>query len=76
MTYVYAQSDTVLEIGCNTIIHGSTSHVKTRKFSGPFLVVWVPGPVNVVLQQSEQSRSFCLHVDKVKKYIAEYFPKS
>ena len=48
----------------------------TRKFSGPFLVVSVPGPVNVVLQRSERSRPFCTHVDKVKPYIAEQFPKS
>jgi len=48
----------------------------TRKFNGSFLVVSVPGPVNVVLQRSERSRPFCMHVDKVKPYIAEQFPKS
>jgi len=46
------------------------------KFSGPFLVVAVPGPVNVKLQRSCRSKPFITHVDKVKPYEAENLPKS
>ena len=48
----------------------------SRKFTGPFLVVGVPGPVNVKLHRSRRSKSFYAHVDKVKPYEAEQSPKS
>ena len=41
-----------------------------------FLVVGVPGPVNVKLQRSRRSKPFYAHVDKVKPYEAEQMPKS
>ena len=47
-----------------------------RKFSGPFLVTKVPGPVNVVLQRSKKTKPFCVHIDKVKPYKAENMPRS
>ena len=48
----------------------------SRKFTGPFLVVGVPGPFNVKLQRSRRSKPFYAHVDKVKPYEAEQLPKS
>ena len=48
----------------------------SRKFTGPFLVVGVPGPVNVKLQRSRRSKPFYAHVDKVKPYEADQLPKS
>jgi len=47
-----------------------------RKFSGPFLVTKVVGPVNVMLQRSKRQRPFCVHIDKIKPYVAEEMPKS
>lgn len=48
----------------------------SRKFTGPFLVIGVPGPVNVKLQRSRRAKPFYVHVDKVKPYEAEQLPKS
>ena len=48
----------------------------SRKFTGPFLVIGVPGPVNVKLQRSRRARPFYAHVDKVKPYESERLPKS
>ena len=39
-----------------------------RKFTGPFLVVAVLGPVNYRLQKSRKSPSFVSHVDKIKPF--------
>ena len=39
-----------------------------RKYTGPFCVVDVPGPVNVKLQKNHRSRSFITHIDKIKPY--------
>ena len=47
----------------------------SRKFTGPFLVVGVPGPVNVKLQRSRRAKPFYTHVDKVKPYVADNLPK-
>ena len=47
-----------------------------RKFTGPYLVVDVPGPVNVKLQLSRKAKPFYTHVDKVKPYVSDSFPKS
>ena len=48
----------------------------SRKFTGPYLVIGVPGPVNVKLQRSRRAKPFYAHVDKVKPYEAEKLPKS
>jgi len=48
----------------------------SRKFTGPFLVVGVSGPVNVKLQRSRRSKPFYAHVDKVKPHETEQLPKS
>ena len=47
-----------------------------RKFNGPFLVVKVIGPVNVMIQRSKRAHPFCVHIDKLKPYVAECLPKS
>ena len=47
----------------------------SRKFSGPYLVIDVTSPVNVTLQRSRKSKSFIVHIDKVKPYLSET-PKS
>ena len=47
-----------------------------RKFNGPFLVVKVIGPVNVMIQRSRRAHPFCVHIDKLKPYVAECLPKS
>ena len=47
----------------------------SRKFTGPFLVIGVPGPVNVKLQRSRRAKPFYTHVDKVKPYVADNVPK-
>jgi len=47
-----------------------------RKYSGPFLVTKVIGPVNVLLQRHKRQRPFCVHIDKIKPYVAEVMPKS
>ena len=46
-----------------------------RKFDGPYLVVKVLGPVNVLLQRSKRTKPFNTHIDKVKPYTANT-PKS
>ena len=43
-----------------------------RKYSGPFLVVETPSPVNVVIQKSERSKPFTVHIDKVKPSLVKY----
>jgi len=47
-----------------------------RKFAGPYLVVGVPGPVNVTLQLNAKAQPFLAHIDKVKSYCADVMPKS
>jgi len=47
-----------------------------RKFSGPFLVTQIVGPVYVMLQRIKRHRSFCVHIDEIKPYEAEIMPKS
>ena len=47
-----------------------------RKFSGPYLVVKVLGPVNVLLQRSKRTKPFSTHIDKVKPYTAAATPRS
>jgi predicted aspartyl protease len=47
-----------------------------RKFNGPYLVVKVLGPVNLLLQRSKRSKPFAVHIDKVKPYQAADMPKS
>jgi len=47
-----------------------------RKFAGPYLVVGVPGPVNVTLQLNAKAKPFLAHIDKVKSYCADVMPKS
>lgn len=47
-----------------------------RKFSGPFLVTRVLGPVNLLLQRSKKAKPFCVHTDKVKPYEADTMPRS
>ena len=41
----------------------------SRKFSGPYKVIRVPGPVNVEIQRTPQSKSLVVHIDKVKPYV-------
>ena len=43
----------------------------SRKYTGPFCVIRVPGPVNVELQKTRKSRPFIVHIDKVKPYLGE-----
>jgi len=47
-----------------------------RKYTGPHLVVGVPGPVNVALQSSPKAKVFLAHIDKVKIYTESQMPKS
>ena len=47
-----------------------------RKYTGPFLVTKVIGPVNVTLQRSKRAHPFCTHVDKLKPYGADVMPAS
>jgi len=42
-----------------------------KLYTGPFLIVRKIGAVNLVLQASKNSRSFVVHVDKVKAYLGE-----
>ena len=46
------------------------------KYSGPYLVTKVLGPVNVVIQRSKRSRSFVTHLDKLKTYTGDDVPDS
>ena len=41
-----------------------------RKYTGPFEVVRVLGPVNVLLRKSERSKPFVAHLDKLKQFPA------
>ena len=41
------------------------------KYSGPYLVTKVLGPVNIVIQRSKRSRSFVTHLDKLKTYTGD-----
>jgi hypothetical protein len=47
-----------------------------RKFSGPYLVVKLLGPVNVLLQRTKRTKPFAAHIDKVKPFVADDTPKS
>ena len=47
-----------------------------RKFSGPYLVVKSLGPVNLLLQRSKRQRPFCVHINKVKTFLADEMPRS
>jgi hypothetical protein len=47
-----------------------------RKFSGPYLVVKLLGPVNVLLQRTKRAKPFAVHIDKVKPYQADNAPNS
>jgi len=46
-----------------------------RKFSGPYLVIATPSPVNVTIQRSVKAKPFTVHIDKVKIYTQDP-PKS
>ena len=41
-----------------------------RKYTGPYLVVGVPGPVNITLQSGPKAKTFFTHIDKIKTYTA------
>lgn len=41
----------------------------SRKYTGPFCVIQVLGPVNVKLQQTKRSKPFIVHLDKVKPFF-------
>ena len=43
----------------------------SRKYTGPFCVIRVLGPVNVELQLNKRSKPFICHIDKVKTYFGE-----
>jgi len=47
-----------------------------RKSMGPYLVVNVIWPVNVMIQRSKRSHPFWVHTDKLKPYVAELLPRS
>ena len=40
-----------------------------RKYSGPFEVVRILGPVNVLLKKSARSKPFVAHLDKLKPFL-------
>ena len=40
-----------------------------RKFTGPFEIIKLLGPVNVVLRKSAKSTPFTTHVDKLRKLL-------
>jgi hypothetical protein len=46
----------------------------SRKYTGPYCVIYVPGPVNVKLQRNRKSHPFIAHIDKVKPYHGEVPP--
>jgi len=46
------------------------------KYTGPFLVIKVIGPVNVVIQRSKRTTPMTVHVDKLKPFVADEMPKS
>jgi transposase InsO family protein len=41
----------------------------SRKYTGPFCVTKVLGPVNVQLQRSRNAKPFVAHLDKIKPYL-------
>ena len=45
-----------------------------KNYSGPFLVIKVLGPVDVILQKSRRARSFVIHVDKLKPFYGDRPP--
>jgi len=47
-----------------------------RQYTGPYLVVGVPGPVNVTLQSGPKAKTFLTRIDKVKAYTGSQVPKS
>ena len=47
-----------------------------RKYTGPFLVVSVPSPVNVTIQRTARAKAFTVHIDKVKAYNRDDTPMS
>jgi len=47
-----------------------------RKYTGPYLVVGIPGPVNVALQSGPRAKTFLTHIDKIKAYTGSRVPKS
>ena len=42
-----------------------------RKFTGPFEIIKLLGPVNVVLRKSAKSTPFTTHVDKLRKIVID-----
>lgn len=48
----------------------------TRKWSGPFLVVSITGPVNVEIQRSKRALKKTVHIDKLKPYVSDVMPIS
>ena len=42
-----------------------------RKKDGPFLVLRVLGPVNVLIQRTARARPFVAHIDKLSPYLSE-----
>ena len=46
------------------------------KFSGPWLVTKVTGPVNVMIQRNKRGREVICHFDKLKPYVADVMPTS
>ena len=42
-----------------------------KNYSGPFLVIKVLGPVNVILRKSRRARSIVIHVDKLKPFYGD-----
>jgi RNase H-like domain found in reverse transcriptase/Integrase zinc binding domain/Integrase core domain len=41
-----------------------------RKFTGPFEVVKLLGPVNILIRRTPRTRPFVVHLDKVKPFIS------
>jgi hypothetical protein len=42
-----------------------------KKFTGPFEVIKILGPVNLLIRRSPRARPFVVHIDKVKPFIGE-----
>jgi len=47
-----------------------------HKYAGPYLVVKILGPVNVVIQKTKRGREIVTHLDKLKPYVGEDVPTS
>ena len=43
----------------------------SRKYTGPFCVIRVLGPVNVELKLNKRPKPFIRHIDKIKPYFGE-----